>query len=97
MSRKKRVAMIVPNVCDPDYRVIKQAESLAQAGYEVRVYCIWRHGRGIPLQETLNGVTYIRREWNPIALIKHKLFGVPLPSDVLRLEKRYEPEEDNAR
>jgi hypothetical protein len=89
-SHKNKEAMVVPNNCSLDYRVSKQAESLALAGYEVRVYCTWKPGSGIPIQETINGVTYIRREWDVIGLIKEKLFRIPRPSDTVRLRNRYQ-------
>lgn len=81
--------MIVPNICNPDYRVVKQAESLASAGYDVRLYCIWKPRMGIPVVETFNGVTYIRREWNVLGLIKQKLFGIPVNTDTVTLGGRY--------
>lgn len=93
-SAKKKVAMVVPNMCNPDYRVIKEAESLAMAGYEVRVYCTWKAGQGVPIQEEINGVTYVRREWDVIGLIKEKLFGIARPSDTIRLGKRYQDDEE---
>ena len=71
----KRVAMIVSNPCDPDYRVIKEAESLAMAGYEVRVYCTWRPKLGIPVKETINGVTYVRYEESVRKAFRRILLG----------------------
>ena len=56
-----KVAIIVPNVCDPDYRVVKQAEALAQAGYKVRVFCGVLQPTEAPDSETLGGVEYERR------------------------------------
>ncbi len=56
---RKKVAILVPNACDPDYRVIKQAEVFAAAGAEVRVFC--RAKTGVPAIETINHVTYVRR------------------------------------
>ncbi len=88
--KNKRVAMIVPNICNLDYRVVKEAEALASCGYEVRVYCIWKPGIKLPIREELNGVTYIRREWNLVGLVKHRLFGTPLPSDTVRIKHRYQ-------
>lgn len=67
---RKRVAMLVSNPCSPDFRVNKQAEALAQAGYEVRVFCTWKPGLGIPIYEVINDVTYVRREWNPMKLLR---------------------------
>jgi len=59
---KQRVAILVPNACDPDYRVIKQAEVLAAAGYDVRVFAV-RKGQ-TEATELFNGVTYVRKPWN---------------------------------
>ena len=58
-----KVAVIVPNVCDPDYRVVKQAETLARAGYDVRVFCGALQATDAPASETLGGVEYVRRAW----------------------------------
>jgi glycosyltransferase involved in cell wall biosynthesis len=62
-SSRTRIAVIVPNVCDPDYRVVKQAETLARNGYEVRVFCGVLQPTGAPVSETLAGVQYERRAW----------------------------------
>lgn len=67
--------MMVSNPCSPDFRVNKQAESLAKAGYEVRVFCTWKPGLGIPVHEIINGVTYVRREWNPMKLLRMRYLG----------------------
>ncbi len=72
---RARIAMMVSNPCSPDFRVNKQAESLAKAGYEVRVFCTWKPGLGIPVHEIINGVTYVRREWNPMKLLKMRYLG----------------------
>ena len=72
---KKKVAMLVSNPCNPDYRVVKQAESLARNGYEVRVFCVWRRGLGAPVYEERNRVTYIRRPWIPLQFLRRILFG----------------------
>lgn len=64
-----KVAIVVPNPCDPDYRVVKQAETLAEAGYEVRVFCTLPHGSDLPRQEVINGVTYVRKPWGPRAFL----------------------------
>ena len=72
---KIRVAMLVSNPCSPDFRVNKQAESLANAGYDVRVFCTWKPGLGIPVRERINGVTYVRREWNPMKLLRMRYLG----------------------
>ncbi len=55
----KKIAILLPNPCNPDYRVIKHAEFFARAGHEVRIYCRW--SKGLPMVEVLNGVTYIRK------------------------------------
>ena len=72
---RARIAMMVSNPCSPDFRVNKQAESLARAGYEVRVFCTWKPGLGIPVHEVINGVTYVRREWNPMKLLRMRYLG----------------------
>ena len=59
-SRRRRIAVLVPNPCDPDYRVIKQAEFFAGLGHDVRIFC--QHKDGLAIEETINGVTYIRRD-----------------------------------
>ncbi len=55
-----RIAMIVSNPCNPDYRVIKQAESLVRHGHKVRIFCTAKSG--IAQEETINGVEY-QRVW----------------------------------
>lgn len=55
----RKVAMLLPNPCNPDYRVIKHAEFFARKGYNVRVYCRW--AEGLPFKQVINDVTYIRR------------------------------------
>jgi len=50
--------MIVMNPCVHDSRVIKEAESLAGAGYCIRVVCLMHEG--VPQQEFINGVEYYR-------------------------------------
>ncbi len=59
--------MLLWNPCISDSRVIKEAESLARGGYEVRVFCV--KDRRVPDLETRNGVTYERvismgRRWS---------------------------------
>lgn len=54
-----KIAILLPNPCNPDYRVIKHAEFFARNGYEVRVYCRW--AEGLPYKQVINDVTYIRR------------------------------------
>lgn len=74
-TRGKRVAMLVSNPCNPDYRVVKQAESLARSGYDVRIYGTWNVTLGIPVRETINDVTYCRYEWSALKILRMVLFG----------------------
>jgi len=53
-----RVVMAVNNAGSNDYRVVKSAEVLAGAGYEVIV--VGLHSAGLPRRETRNGVRYVR-------------------------------------
>jgi glycogen(starch) synthase len=64
-----RVAMVVPNPCDPDYRVVKQAQTLATSGYQVKVFCTLPAGSDLPVSETINGVEYERIAWSSRAMI----------------------------
>lgn len=59
-----RIAMVVPNPCDPDYRVVKQAETLAGAGHRVCVFCTRPTGSDLPDEEVINAVTYRRLDWS---------------------------------
>jgi hypothetical protein len=81
-GRKKRVALLVPNPCNPDNRVIKLAHLLALDGHDVRVYC--RARKGLPMLETINGVTYVRRELSPLSFAaacwRRLAERLPLPS-----------------
>jgi glycogen(starch) synthase len=56
-----RVSMIVPNSCAPDFRVSKEAESLAAAGHEVCIFCVG--APGLPTDEIRSGVRYQRLRW----------------------------------
>lgn len=60
------VAMMVWNTCENDSRVIKEATSLASAGYQVTVVCL--AADHLPDLETKAGVTYQRvgRVFGPI-------------------------------
>lgn len=60
--KRKKIAIVVPNPCNPDYRVIRQAESLAREGHEVRLYAT--KNAVTPSYEEFNGVKYIRSTWN---------------------------------
>lgn len=57
--KRKRIAILLPNPCNPDFRVIKQAETYAKAGHDVRIYC--RGGTETPEVEKVNGVIYVRQ------------------------------------
>ncbi|CAN0507339.1 unnamed protein product, partial [Phaeothamnion confervicola] len=65
-----RVVMAVNNPASNDYRVVKSAEVLADAGYEVIV--VGLAGAGYPAQETRNGVRYVR-----VSLPKSRLALLP--------------------
>lgn len=58
-----KIAMLVGNPCFPDYRVIKEAESMAEEGHHVRIYCTTKPG--VPIYEVVSGVEYMR---TPFAL-----------------------------
>ena len=70
----QRVAMVVPNPCDPDFRVIKEAETLAAAGYEVTLFATRTKGSDLPAAEEINGVRYQRCDWNARAAVLAELF-----------------------
>lgn len=74
--RPIKVAIVVPNPCDPDYRVVKQAEALVRAGYDVRVFCTKPYGSNLPDLEVVNGVEYARRLWGPRSVIRSLLSKV---------------------
>lgn len=76
----KHIVALVNNPAVYDTRVIKQAETLAEAGYRVTVVC--RRAPGIPDQERVNGVDYVRvassnvrHVWMP--LLRARQFGSP--------------------
>jgi len=60
----ERIAILVPNACAPDPRVMKQAKHLVLAGFEVKVFCV--HKAGLAFHETRDGVIYERfnTRWN---------------------------------
>lgn len=66
-STKSRIAVMVPNQCNPDYRVIKQAEYFSQLGHDVRIFC--QKNDDTPFEEVVNGVTYSRRPLKPINVV----------------------------
>ncbi len=60
MSNSRRVLMLLSNPFRPDPRVLKEAESLAAAGYEITIIC-WDRLSELPPEETLStGVKIIR-------------------------------------
>lgn len=59
-----RVAMVVPNPCNPDYRVVKQAETLVAAGHQVCIFCTRPVGSDLPQEEVINDVEYRRLDWS---------------------------------
>lgn len=65
MIFKAKICMILNNPFRPDPRVLKEAVSLVQAGYDVTVHAHWSEGQ--PLIEKLNGFTVKRL----------KLTGIP--------------------
>ncbi|MDB4558947.1 hypothetical protein N9Z87_01760 [Amylibacter sp.] len=71
----KRIVMLVSNPCNPDYRVTKEAESLAKAGYSVYILATWSPKLGIPINEIINGVTYLRYEWNVLKILRMQFLG----------------------
>lgn len=54
----KKVAHLVKNSCNPDWRVIKAAEAGVKKGYDVTIFAMWENGVS-PLEE-INNVKYIR-------------------------------------
>lgn len=55
-----RVCMRVNNVFTSDLRVRREAETLAQAGYDVTVVADWRPGRDLARTESVEGVRIVR-------------------------------------
>ena len=55
-----RICMRVNNVFTHDLRVLREAQALAEAGYEVTVVADYRPGRGLLEEETIGGVRVIR-------------------------------------
>ena len=54
-----RVLMILDNPCDPDWRVLKEAHSLAAAGFSVRILA-WDRSGLLPKIELIDGVRIVR-------------------------------------
>jgi glycosyltransferase involved in cell wall biosynthesis len=81
-ARPPRVVMIVANPCTHDARVIREAETLAAAGYEVRVLCKLTRNVAVPLLETRNGVVYERFQApkpRPVAVAPPAPVATPAP------------------
>lgn len=66
----QRVAMVVPNPCDPDFRVVKEAETLVAAGYDVTLFVTRSKLSQLPDMECINGVTYKRSDWHVGAVVR---------------------------
>lgn len=60
----RRISMVVPNACDPDFRVVKEAQTLAAAGYDITLFATRTASSDLPDIEQINGVTYRRCDWN---------------------------------
>ena len=58
-KKRKKIAILLPNPCNPDYRIIKYAELFNRDGHEVVVFC--RSAPNLPAIENLNGVQYRRK------------------------------------
>ena len=54
----KKIAHLVKNSCNPDWRVIKAAEAGVKNGFKVRVLAMWENG--VSPNETINDVEYTR-------------------------------------
>lgn len=54
----KKIAHLVKNSCNPDWRVIKAAEAGVKKGYDVTIFAMWENGVS-PLEE-INGVKFVR-------------------------------------
>lgn len=81
-----RVAMVVPNPCNPDYRVVKQAETLAAVGHKVCVFCTRPTGSDLPDTETINSVEYRRLDWS-VRTAANGFFMFQLRQFVAKLRK----------
>ena len=81
-----RVVMAVNNPGSKDYRVVKSAEVLANAGYEVMV--VGLAGAGHSARETRNGVSYVR-----VTLPSSRLALLPdlLPGGTLWWNRLFKP------
>lgn len=59
-----RIAMVVPNPCNPDYRVVKQSETLSAAGHQVCIFGTRPPSSNLPYHETINSIEYRRIDWS---------------------------------
>lgn len=59
----RRVLMLLDNACTPDWRVLREAESLGQAGASVRILC-WDREASAPETES-RGAVFIERVRTP--------------------------------
>ena len=55
----KSVVMVVANPCDPDWRVMKEARTLAEAGFEVTILAWDRDGTRVP-EATVGDAKFLR-------------------------------------
>ena len=53
-----KVAHLVKNSCNPDWRVIKAAEAGVRKGYIVTIFAMWENG--VNPVDSINGVNYVR-------------------------------------
>lgn len=82
-----RIAMVVPNPCNPDYRVVKQAETLAAAGHILVLFCTRPVGSNLPDQEVINGVEYRRLDWS-VRTATNGIFKFQLRQFAAKVRKR---------
>ncbi|MDQ7019102.1 MAG: hypothetical protein Q9M33_08040 [Robiginitomaculum sp.] len=84
--KPKKIAIVVPNPCNPDYRVIKQAETFAKQGHEVRIYAT--KSPVTPSYEEFNGVAYLRDRWNIVLGFVSWISGAYKQADILAGERK---------
>jgi hypothetical protein len=83
--KPKKIAIVVPNPCNPDYRVIRQAETLARQGHEVRIFAT--RNANTPAYEEFNGVAYLRQRWNIVRDFVYWISGSYRQVDALAAER----------
>jgi glycogen(starch) synthase len=64
----RNITMVVPNSCDPDFRVIKEAQTLAAAGYDITLFATCPRGSQLPEMESMGEINIIRRDWTACAV-----------------------------